>query len=341
MLDKKARIKLIFAVVDKLIEPGLSWQRVNVILETYGLEPYSTSSPTTLSEIVSAASDDVLVELAQFLELDIPDVHVPHSHVATVTSSRPLFIFGSHLTVHKVLVGDVSHALALYGIQLFVAHDSIDHDTLWQAEIEKALDHSDAGLVFLHQHLNESPWCDQEIGWLQGRHVPVMAFRFDLTPYGFFAKHQAQQVPQGATAQTIADMALERIAKHPDLADGFAASLVSAMAASNTFAQTNSIWKYLRELTSLDSNLCSQLLEATKSNNQIYWAYSRLDSRQSFDRVIVDFLRRQPGGTVIASDIDAYETYLNEQDAEFEAEKQQTHERLKAKLEDPFEPQAF
>jgi hypothetical protein len=173
VLDKKTRIRLIFAVVDSLVQPGLSWARVNVVLKTYGLEAYSTDvSMPSLAEIISAASDEVLVELAEYLELDVPDVRAPESHVLTVTSARPLFIFGSHLTTHGVLVGDVSRALAVYGIQLFVAHDSIDHDKLWQDEIEKALDSADAGLVFVHQRLNDSPWCDQEIGWLQGRHVP-------------------------------------------------------------------------------------------------------------------------------------------------------------------------
>jgi hypothetical protein len=170
--------------------------------------------------------------------------------------------------------------------------------------------------VFVHEGLRGSAWCDQEIGWLLGRNVPVMALRFDGTPYGLFAKHQAQPVPKNATSSTIAEMVVDRIASKPELAGGFAASLVSAMSSSPNFATTESIWKRLRELSSLDADLCSQLLEATKKNNQIFWANCRWDGGEPYPRVVTEFLRRQPGAAVIASDIQAYVDYLDEQDAE-------------------------
>jgi hypothetical protein len=146
--------------------------------------------------------------------------------------------------------------------------------------------------VFVHKGLRESPWCDQEIGWLQGRQVPVMALRFDETPYGFFAKHRAQPVAKDATPTVIAEMTIDRIALKPVLAGGLAASLVSAMASSPSFATTDAIWKRLRDLSSLDADLCSQLLIATKDNNQVHWANSPWDGGEPYCRVVVEFLRR-------------------------------------------------
>jgi hypothetical protein len=58
-------------------------------------------------------------------------------------------------------------------------------------------------------------------------------------------------------------MTVDRIASKPELAAGLAGSLVSAMAISARFATTDAIWKRLRELSSLDADLCSQLLQAT------------------------------------------------------------------------------
>jgi hypothetical protein len=86
--------------------------------------------------------------------------------------AQPLFIFGSHLAAQRALVGAVGEQLSRYGIELFVAHDSIDHDALWQAEIEKALDRADAGLVFLHDGFSESAWCDQEVDGSWGGTCP-------------------------------------------------------------------------------------------------------------------------------------------------------------------------
>jgi hypothetical protein len=48
-------------------------------------------------------------------------------------------VFGSHLSEHTVLVGAVRDQLLRYGIELFVAHDTIEHDKLWQDEIERLL----------------------------------------------------------------------------------------------------------------------------------------------------------------------------------------------------------
>lgn len=327
MLDKKTRLRLTFQILDAFGENGMTFDSINLVLRTYGLETLPEYEGPTLHDILGNATDEQILELAEYFGLETPD-HAPEARVATVASTRPLFVFGSHLSLHRVLVGQVREELLSYGIDLFVAHDTIAEDTLWQDEIERALDRADAGLVFVHKGLKDSPWCDQEIGWLQGRHVPVMALRFDAVPYGFFAKHQAQPVPQGANATTIAAMMVERIASKPELAAAFTASLVSAMALSPNFATTDAIWKRLRELVSLDADLCSQLLEATKTNTQIHWANSPWDAGRSYARVIPEFLRRQPGAAVIASDINAYVDYLDEQDAEAERRNAAVRRRL-------------
>lgn len=323
------------AVKDKLAGPGLSWADVNLILETYGVDTYRPDDPWESGDfldVVKSATDEQLVEIADFLELDSVEIPVPmpKSHVPTVNKARPLFIFASHLTAHRLVVGAVKDHLGNFGMELFVAHDSIDEGQLWQQQIEEGLDRADAGLVFVHQGLGDSAWCDQEIGWLQGRKVPVISLGFDHMPYGFLAKQQALSVFSGATPAQVGEMVVDRIATRPELALGFAASLVSAMAKSNTFATTNDIWLRLKNLTLLDADLCAQLLEATKTNNQIHWAYSKSDGRRPFNRLIVDFLRLQPGGAVIAPDIDAYENYLDERDAESEANANAVRQRLEA-----------
>lgn len=314
VLNKKTRVRLSLAVVEELNDPELDFDSRNLILRTYGLDTVSGYEGPGVHDIVSAASDEQLVEIAEYFELAVPADAAPKPQIAPLATARPLFIFASHLTEHKVLVGGAREHLLRYGIELFVAHETINHDTLWQDEIERALDRADAGLAFVHRGLRDSHWCDQEIGWLQGRHVPVMALRFDETPYGFFAKHQAQPVSLGTSAVQIGEMVVDRIAGKPDLAQGFASSLVAAMAASPSFARTDAIWKRLRDLSSLDAALSAQLLEAAKTNNQIFWATSALDGGESYGRVVVDFLRRQPGAAIIESDVTAYAAYLDAQD---------------------------
>lgn len=314
-LDKKKRVELVIAIAEKLDSHDLRFDHANIILQTYGVASMDDDQfgPST-AETVNTATDEQLIELAQHFELDAPSDAPAAIVTTTVKSSQPLFIFASHLTIHRVVVHQVASALSTYGINVFVAHDSIDVDTKWHDEIEKALDRADAGLAFLHKGISESPWCDQEIGWLLGRHVPVMALKFDAAPYGPLGKHQAATI-RNETPDEIAEKLIERIAAKVVLAPGLAASLIDSIANSTKFNTTDRIWKHLRDLRTLDANQCAALLEATKDNTQIYKANSPWDSGRPYSRVIIEFLRQQPGHTVVASDIDAYEKYLEEKAA--------------------------
>lgn len=228
-------------------------------------------------------------------------------------SAQPLFIFASHLSAERRFVGAIREELERFGVTLFVAHDSIPDDATWQQEIEKALDTADAGLVFLHPGFKESDWCPQEVGWLLGRHVPVMALNFGVTPYGPLGKLQAG--PERSTVpQLIAEKVLDRLTKQESLLGGLVASLVKAMQQSGSFNRTDRIWKYLREL-GCDANQSAELLVAAKTDDQVYRANSALDGK-SYPRAIIDYLRRQPEAEVVKADIDAYERFLDEQDAD-------------------------
>jgi TIR domain len=200
-LQTSDRLDLIMRITDYM-RREYTWDRTGFILANYGL---AMSEDDPLEHDIAAATDDQLVDMAQLFGLDLPvaiarllgldkpvAVEWPLSASTDGRSStgNPLFVFGSHLSEHKAFVGEVGRELAKFGIHLFVAHDTIEHDKLWQDEIEAGLDRADAAVVFIHPGLKNSAWCDQEIGWLQGRKVPVMALRFSgETPYGFFAKY--------------------------------------------------------------------------------------------------------------------------------------------------------
>lgn len=319
-MNKAQRVAAILHITDHFrADPELMWSRVEFALNSLG---FDTTEHIGTEEQIDTGSDEQIRDLATAFGIELPPdglAAAPVVNQAAAETSRPspLFVFASHLTKHKVLVGDVSRALASYGIDLFVAHDTIDHDAAWEEAIRDALDRADAGLVFVHEGLKESTWCDQEVGWLQGRHVPVMALKFDATPYGFFAKYQAQQIPSDATAQQIAEMTVERIAGRPALSLSLAASLISALRVTNNFDDARVRWRYLRGVSGLDSKMCAQLLDAAKTNNQVYWANSPWegDDGQNISRLIIALLRDQPGGQTVAPDIDAYEQYLDAREA--------------------------
>lgn len=310
---------LILRIADHFLtnREDIPYHRIEFALDSLGFD----TSGQSVEAMIGTGSDEQICELALAFGVDLPpgaaDSTSTTTATTTVAAAEPLFIFGSHLSKHKAFVGEVGRELAACGIDLFVAHDTIVEDHAWEDEIRTALDRAHAGLAFVHDGLKESPWCDQEIGWLQGRHVPVMSLAFDAAPYGFFGRHQAHRVTPGTDARIVAERTVERIAARPELARGLAASLVSTMATTNNFDETRARWRYLRDLDCLDARLCAQLLNAAKANNQVYWANSPWvgDDGQNMSRLIIAFLRRQPGGATIAPDIDAYEEYLDARDA--------------------------
>ncbi|OCB60648.1 hypothetical protein A5677_13670 [Mycobacterium malmoense] len=68
------------AVKDKLAGPGLSWADVNLILETYGVGTYTPDDPwgsDDFLDVVKTATDEQLVEIADFLQLDSVEIPLP------------------------------------------------------------------------------------------------------------------------------------------------------------------------------------------------------------------------------------------------------------------------
>jgi TIR domain len=330
MLTTSDRVGLILRVADRM-KSDYDWDRIGFILSSFGI---AVSENDPLEHDLSAASNEQLIEIARMLSLDVPAGSPPASVSTTVRGARPLYIFASHLSSQRGFLGAVRTELEYYGVTLFVAHDSIPDDATWQSEIEKALDAADAGLVFLHPKFKESDWCPQEVGWLLGRHVPVIPLNFGVTPFGPLGKLQAG--PEGsAVPQLITEKILDRLLKQESLRGGLVSSLVAAMGQSPSFNRTDRIWKYLRELD-CDADQSAALLAATKANDQIYRANSALDSA-SYPRAIIQYLRRQPEAGVIKADIDAYEQFLiDEEQAAEHAARRVREAREASATGDPF-----
>jgi hypothetical protein len=62
-----------------------------------------------------------------------------------------------------------------------------------------------------------------------------------------------------------------------------------------------------------DANQSAELLAAAKTNDQIYRAPA---GDRPYPRVIIDYLRQQPEAEIVKADIEAYEKFLDKQDAD-------------------------
>lgn len=212
---------------------------------------------------------------------------------------EPLILFASHLSSQRKFIKEIATALEQLNVSLFVAHSDIPVDSEWHAAIESSLQRADAGVVFLQPSFIESSWCDQEVGWLLGRGVPVFPLKFaHQDPYGPLGKKQARPVSAASTAGTVAEFIMEWIATKPALGAHLNASLVIALQESHSYALTDRIWKYLSSANELTSQQVAIMTTAFRDNDQVYGAACKVqgpDYNSWYPEIILDKIMQQPG----------------------------------------------
>ncbi|MEA3009922.1 MAG: hypothetical protein QOJ91_1614 [Sphingomonadales bacterium] len=101
-------------------------------------------------------------------------------------------VFVSHRDDYKAEARELGEALEEYGISCFIAHDTIRPLAEWRDQIMKGLETMEAMIVFLTDDLQESHWCQQEVGFALGKGTPIVPLKLgSKDPPGFISHLQA------------------------------------------------------------------------------------------------------------------------------------------------------
>lgn len=280
------RVELIKKLARTLSEQ--SWTDMNLVLRQAGLTTPNWSfddiqdNDGRVEYIVRAletATDDTLVELNDYL----------HSATHATPRDEPwepgMFrLFVTHLAKHRALAAYLKNRVGVYGIDAFVAHDDIEPTKKWQQVIESALVSCDALLAILHVGFKESNWCDQEVGYVLGRNVPVIPLSYDLQPYGFLGVVQSlaasrYPVRQGmeATHPVPAPLVSEIVRlllREPRVGATLTEHMVDALVHSWNWDQSNSIAPLLAsDAPIFTADHLRRLREAQSSNYEVSQAF--------------------------------------------------------------------
>lgn len=285
--DRKAQL---IAVAQPLIENLSDFQRDST------LRQFKIYSRGVLLENLQAASDESLLAIAEALNLF--ETEPSEFTFMRVPTGDLLVVFASHIHDHQAFVGEVATYLAQYGIELFVAHISIQPNSDWRNVIIQKLVSSHAGVAFLHPGFSGRDWCSQEVGWLLGRDVPVTSLHFGEDPQAFLGQWQANSATNMTHTQ-VGAIILNFLKSKPELNANLIDSLIDALNDSISYAQTGLIWDQLKALNNLSLGQCSRLMDALENNTQVHEPH--VWDRGFYSRLICDYLDRQPGSFGVAN----------------------------------------
>lgn len=270
-MDRAQRIGIIQTISNLMV--GIDPINATVILREHGWARYGflgedvQSNRQVIIDFLSDCEDDVLQEMADFLEQSFHPVE-PIVNSGNSATRPKLFI--THLDTHRQIATQIKDALEVEGIRGFVAHEDIQDNALWRSSIKEELKESHGLLVIVTEGIENSVWCQQEIGWAMSRGIPLMAINFlSRAPnLGFLSDYQfinygSSQLPE------IVGRVLPIIQTNPAVIPLMRANLIQSFIHSYNFNRTRTLWQKLNLLGSFTASEKADILQGFESNNQL------------------------------------------------------------------------
>ena len=273
-MNKRERINLIETLLEHLTSwEGPSFEAAGMALDELDFPAVSESEfhsqGSYFRERLRLSNNSSLLELAQLYGIQI---HPFEDSQSPGQVSERFLIFLSFISAHGEYATDLKTRLERLGFDAFLSHIDTESNTIWQENIERALDACDALIALLTPGYNASVWTDQEVGWAYGRRVPVIGVRLGIDPYGFIGRLQgvtgesADEVVGGVIA------ALKRDERSKQKVDR---SLAFALETSPSYAATRAIFPHIEKIESWDNDLLDSVERALKENPNVYDAHYR------------------------------------------------------------------
>lgn len=236
-IDRVYAERQLISAIDKEMnfdDVHLFFKRMRIPRPDFGDDEYS--SKELIRGYLGECSDEVLLEIARQLALDLPVnedddglVGLPESKYWLIDHFK---VFISHVHTARAEAGALRKALQKYAISAFVAHDDIDTSDEWCEEILRSLMSMDGFVAIITSDFNSSKWTDQEVGIAVARNVLLIPINKGQNPYGFISKYQALP-SKGLTVRGVAAEVFRTISANPRTRGKMIDSLVRTISAGS------------------------------------------------------------------------------------------------------------
>lgn len=231
----------------------------NELLDTVGTDDAPGGRDERFRARLRTVTDEQLAVLQDFLDLHLER----HRHWG---SDFRLFVSHSAAGVADLL--PLTRRLKDYGIEPFLAHEHIAPGRRWHEELTHALGTMDCLMSFHGPGFNQSPWCNQEVGFALGRNVAIIPVAAGEVPSGFMAEIQAIRWRANAV-QDVVDFVLARIRDNAAAARALGEVQARRLKLSGSFAESEFFVAQLQQLRNLSDAARHQVMLGARFNNQV------------------------------------------------------------------------
>jgi hypothetical protein len=262
-----------------------------VILREHGWNDYGFlgADPSTnrrdIVDFLTQSNDQVIADISEYLNATGNLPNIPHSKNALPNQVR---VFITHLDQHKQVASQLKSALELEGLNGFVAHQDITDSAPWREFLQSELQSCDAFVVLVTEGIENSVWCQQEIGWAISRRIPVIPIKFEtgVANLGFLADIQFMTYGLGGFAD-ISKRILEVLARNSSTHERIRSSDFELFAASYSCNRTRALWARLKKWLPFSDHEKSIIRDAFTKNPQV--KETVVDNRNLID-IVEEFL---------------------------------------------------
>lgn len=256
----------------KTLEPR-PYSEIDLVFNTFGVPAYDSgnwgSKYDYALDMLSRSDNENLVELDAYLRGQGSTSAVDEGQI---WDSGTLRLFISHTSTHKKRAAALAARASRVGIHGFVAHDTIEPSSEWQAVIEAALLTCDALVAMVTDDFVTSRWCDQEVGFVVAQQKPVLALKMGADPHGFMGRFQA--IPSTIAKDNSFDdvhAIVRALVQHPSISAKAAPVAVHRYVRSGTFDSARQAYEIIRAIAPQDWTpaMIEEVDRANAANSQI------------------------------------------------------------------------
>jgi hypothetical protein len=220
------------------------------------------------------ARDDQLIELQRHVLPDDASLALTASLNDGPWEAGAFRLFVSHTNANRQRAGGLRRVLGGWGVDAFVAHDTIEPTREWQDVIEAALMTCDALCALVTEDFVQSRWCDQEVGFAVARGILVVPLKVGADPHGFIGKYQALTIQEATSVLDVAGKLFEALAKGPTTALAMAPAIVRRYEKSGSFDNTRAAFALMRAIPgpAWTPAMMEQVERAAAENTQVQHA---------------------------------------------------------------------